>query len=290
MVNAFAPKADPSGRKQVLYKAERETEMKKVLSIILSLLVIAGACVFTPEVSVEAAAAKLSKKSVKLEVGDSKKIKVKGTKTKAVWSSSDEKVATVKSGNITAKGEGTCKIIATVGSKKLTCKVTVNAKKTVSFDSTVKVGKFSIPVKSAWAAGANTMTEEKDGLSLVTYVDSGKGYIRSIVYEVVPLGEEADTEFTKEEFELIGEYFVQGFTMTTDAKDLKTDIVKDNGVFYANVTGKVASGEEKIPFALTYKIENGRLVATIVMEYSTKLSSEASDIAFEACKAAKKTK
>ena len=264
--------------------------MKKVLTIIFSLLVIAGTCVFTPEVSVEAAAAKLSKKSVKLEVGDSKKIKVKGTKTKAVWSSSDEKVATVKSGKITAKGEGTCKIIATVGSKKLTCKVTVNAKKTVSLDSSVKVGKYSIPVNSAWAAGANTMTEEQDGLSLVTYVDTSKGYIRSIVYEVVPLGEDADTEFTKEEFELIGKYFVEGFVSTTDAKDIKTEIIKDNGVFYAKVSGTVASGEEKLPFALTYKIDGGRLVATIVMEYSNKLSSEAFDIAFEACKAAKKTK
>jgi len=54
--------------------------------------------------------------------------------------------------------------------------------------------------------------------------------------------------------------------------------------------GNVASGEEKIPFALTYKIEGGRLVATIVMEYSNKLSSEAAEIAFEACKSAKKSK
>ena len=45
-----------------------------------------------------------------------------------------------------------------------------------------------------------------------------------------------------------------------------------------------------IPFALTYKIEGGRLAAAIVMEYSNKLSSEAAEIAFEACKSAKKSK
>ena len=264
--------------------------MKKVLTIILSLLVVAGACVFTPEVSVEAAAAKLSKKSVKLEVGASKKIKVKGTKKKAVWSSSDEKVATVKSGKITAKGEGSCKIIATVGSKKLTCKVTVTAKKTVAFDSTVKVGQFTMPVMKSWTAGTETMTEEKDGLSMVSYYDNTKGNMRSIIYEVVPAFEDDGTKFTQSDFEMIGEYFVEGFTSSTDTKDIKTEITKDNGVFYAKVTGNMTVGGEKLPLVLSYKIESGRLIAAVVMEYADKLSADAADIAFEACKAAKKTK
>lgn len=264
--------------------------MKRLLTIILSLLVVAGACVFTPETSVEAAAAKLSKKSVKLEVGASKKIKVKGTKKKAVWSSSDEKVATVKSGKITAKGEGSCKIIATVGSKKLTCKVTVTAKKTVAFDSTVKLGQFTVPVMKSWTAGTETMTEEKDGLSMVSYYDTTKDHIRSIIYEAVPAFEDELDDFTQAEFEMIGEYFVEGFTSTSDAKDIKTEIVKDNGVFYAKVTGNMAVSGEKLPFVLSYKIENGRLLAVIVMESADKLSADAADIAFEACKAAKKTK
>ena len=82
------------------------------------------------EVPVHAAKVKLSKKSITLEVGQKKTIKVKGTTKKVTWSSSDKNIATVSSkGKITAKGEGTCKITAKVGSKKLTCKVTVKPSK-----------------------------------------------------------------------------------------------------------------------------------------------------------------
>ncbi len=102
--------------------------MKRALTVILSLLVVFGAFVIGAEVPTQAATVKLSKKSVKLEVGKTKKIKVKGTKETVTWSTSDKKVATVsKKGKITAKGVGECTITAKAGSKTLTCKVTVTA-------------------------------------------------------------------------------------------------------------------------------------------------------------------
>ena len=132
--------------------------MKKVATLLLSLLVIIGAFVVGFEVPAQAASkVKLSKKTVKLEVGKTKKIKVKGTTDKVTWATSSSKkaVATVKKGKITAKGEGSCKITATVGSKTLTCKVTVTAKKSSSnskFDSSVKVGEITFPLQTAWTA------------------------------------------------------------------------------------------------------------------------------------------
>ena len=100
--------------------------MRKKVKLLLSLLVIVATFTLGFEVPVHAAKVKLSKKSVTLEVGKKKTIKVKGTTKKVTWSSSDKNIATVSSkGEITAKGEGTCKITAKVGSKKLTCKVTV---------------------------------------------------------------------------------------------------------------------------------------------------------------------
>lgn len=55
--------------------------------------------------NIYAASAKLSKKEIKMAISQSEKIKIKGTKKKAVWSSSNFKVASVKKGIITAKKE-----------------------------------------------------------------------------------------------------------------------------------------------------------------------------------------
>ena len=107
--------------------------MRKTVKLLLSLLVIVTAFALGFEVPVHAAKVKLSKKSITIKVGQKKTIKVKGTTKKVTWSSSDKKIATVNSkGKITAKSEGTCNITAKVGSKKLTCKVTVKPSKNYS--------------------------------------------------------------------------------------------------------------------------------------------------------------
>lgn len=52
-------------------------------------------------------------------------LKVTGNKGNVTWSTSNKNVATVISGKVTAVGEGTATITASVDGKKLTCKVTV---------------------------------------------------------------------------------------------------------------------------------------------------------------------
>ncbi len=69
---------------------------------------------------------KISNKTTSITIFSSKTLKVKGTKQKIKWKSSNKAVATVSSkGKVTAKKLGKATITATVGNKKYTCKVTV---------------------------------------------------------------------------------------------------------------------------------------------------------------------
>ncbi|MDF2801945.1 MAG: putative surface protein responsible for cell interaction [Anaerocolumna sp.] len=74
----------------------------------------------------QAATVKISQKTLTLEVGKSKALKISGSNKKVVWASSKKSVAVVSStGKVTAKKEGSTVITATVDKKKYTCKVTV---------------------------------------------------------------------------------------------------------------------------------------------------------------------
>ena len=83
--------------------------------------------IFSFSMPANAARVKLNKKSLSLTVGKTYKLKVKGTKKKVKWNSSNKKVVTVsKKGKVTAKKAGKATITAKIGKKKYKCKVTVN--------------------------------------------------------------------------------------------------------------------------------------------------------------------
>ena len=70
----------------------------------------------------------LNKKKAKISTGQSVTLKVKGTKQKPKWTSSNKKIATVsKKGVVTGRSAGNVIIKAKVGGKTLKCKVTVKA-------------------------------------------------------------------------------------------------------------------------------------------------------------------
>lgn len=76
------------------------------------------------------AAPKLNKKNATITVGKTVKLKVKGTRKKVKWSSSNKSVATVtKNGLVKGKKAGSATIKAKVAKKTLKCKVKVKAKK-----------------------------------------------------------------------------------------------------------------------------------------------------------------
>ena len=79
-----------------------------------------------PTCTINASAASINKKSVRLVKGRTTKLKISGTTKKVKWKSTNKAVASVSStGKVTARKKGTATIKATVGGKTYTCKVRV---------------------------------------------------------------------------------------------------------------------------------------------------------------------
>lgn len=101
---------------------------KRRISILLAgvlLITVLGDTVNTQAAAKE----RLNQTKVTVTVGKSVTLKVKNTKKKVKWSTSNKKVATVsKKGKVTGKKAGKATITAKVGGKKYTCKVTVKKK------------------------------------------------------------------------------------------------------------------------------------------------------------------
>ena len=108
--------------------------LKKFLVVMIAVFSLT---LLSPEVATQLgtmqtvqAAVKISSKSLIMVKGQKKTLKLKGTKKKAKWSSSKKSVATVSSkGVVVGKKKGITVITAKVGSKKYTCKVTVETPK-----------------------------------------------------------------------------------------------------------------------------------------------------------------
>lgn len=101
-----------------------------LLSLTLAFTILIPQIPVIPSNTMEAKAAtvKLNKKKATLYKGKTLQLKVSGTKKKATWKSSNRKVAVVSSkGKVKAKKKGTTTITAKVGTKKLSCKVTVES-------------------------------------------------------------------------------------------------------------------------------------------------------------------
>ena len=118
--------------------------MKKSVSKLVTALLLALAICVTGVIGNEASVdaktkVKISNTRITLTVGQSKTLKVKGTKKKPKWSSSKKSVATVsKKGKVVAKKAGSATITAKIGKKKYKCKVTVKNKKKQQNTNTVK--------------------------------------------------------------------------------------------------------------------------------------------------------
>lgn len=83
---------------------------------------------------------RLNQTRVQSFAGETVKLKVKGTKSKVRWSSSNKKVATVtKKGKVKLKKPGRCTIRAKVGKRKLKCRIIVEERQNeILYDSDVK--------------------------------------------------------------------------------------------------------------------------------------------------------
>lgn len=114
--------------------------MKKrtgVFSIFMILALVIG--ILGNGSQVQAAKVRLNMTKKVLTVGKTVTLKVKGTKKKVKWSSSNKKVASVSSkGKVKAKKAGKATITAKVGKKKYKCKITVKKKKSTKKTTTTQ--------------------------------------------------------------------------------------------------------------------------------------------------------
>lgn len=115
--------------------------VKKIIACLLTLtLVFTSVNLY----EVQAKKIKLNKKQVLVRIGDQLKLKVKNTKKKVKWKSSDKTIATVsKKGVVKGKDVGFCTITAKAKKKKLKCKIIVADKiaKSTSAKTMAKVAK-----------------------------------------------------------------------------------------------------------------------------------------------------
>ena len=151
---------------------------------------------------------RLSDRSVSVEAGKSYKLKVLNTSDTIVWESSNKKVAKVSAkGRIFAKKAGSCKIYATVGDKKLTCRVTVYNDYAASTD------KYSV-------SGFSTLM--------------GKLPLKKFKYD--------ETSSNFKELSLLGKNCVVYFGLTADRSDIALD--SDNYVYFIK---NIVKYSEKYP-------------------------------------------
>ena len=116
------------------YKSMKTKALSILMAIFLAFSVSTVSMAFAADVSSATTlltaskkkTVKLSAKKATIYYKGTKTLKLLNNKKKVKWYTSNKKVATVSSkGKVTAKGLGTAKITAKVGSKKYTCKVTV---------------------------------------------------------------------------------------------------------------------------------------------------------------------
>lgn len=87
----------------------------------------------------------ISKKEITLIVGSSCTLQVKNGTGKIGWKSSNEDIASVNSGKISAKKAGSVVITAVQNKKKLICKVTVKARSSGGSGGTAEEGETGTP-------------------------------------------------------------------------------------------------------------------------------------------------
>lgn len=124
--------------------------MKRKIALVLVIITVLASSL----IGVQAAKkVKLNKSKTTIKVGQTVLLKVKNTKKKVKWKSSNKNVAAVsKKGKVKGKKVGKATIIAKVGKKKLRCKIKVASSNTYSknYTPTKKNSNFktSIPVES----------------------------------------------------------------------------------------------------------------------------------------------
>lgn len=167
----------------------RKRKLKFLSFLLITVLLINS---FMTSVSYAKPKVRLNKTKITLTLGNSVLLKVKNTKVKPKWSSSNKSVARVTpNGDVIAKKAGNAKITAKVGKKKYTCNVTV-PKQYISKNSlTLHVGEnTSIEVYGVSFNDMISWTSDDNDIASVSEdgIISGQSKGKTVIYCTVSSG------------------------------------------------------------------------------------------------------
>ncbi|MBO4921757.1 MAG: Ig-like domain-containing protein [Lachnospiraceae bacterium] len=257
--------------------------MKKFLYRMLMVLAVAAGVLLIAGETPVSAAAKLNKTEVTIEIGERKKVKVKGTTKTVKWKSSDKSIATVtKRGNIDAKAKGECIVTATVGKKKLKCKVTVTDTIGDLLDKEVVHEEVSLRVSSNWEL-VKDMADE----GYYPY-DIDKNTFKIITLE---LSEENEKDYnirtaSEEQYLKTVKSFARTYKRDYDLQDIEYTVIKPADEYIGRITGTIKSGDKTIYNVIYVKLTKAKIIIVSGMDYD-KLTDSTDKIAERVCREAK---
>lgn len=167
-------------------------EFCKSMSYVLTAALLLGISIPSSPVAAKAKAPKLSSKKISIKVGQKKTIKVKNTKKKVKWSIKSGKknitLSNKKKTSVAVKGKksGSAVVLAKVGKKKLTCKVTVTKKASTTAPKTTPTPTANTNNKStSTPAVTPTVTPSQPAAS-----EAPKGEaVKDVVIDMTKVGE-----------------------------------------------------------------------------------------------------
>lgn len=245
------------------------------------LAVTAGVFLVSGSTAVSAAA-KLNKTEVTIEIGERQKVKVKGTTKKVKWKSSDKTIATVtKRGNIDAKAKGECIVTATVGKKKLKCKVTVTDSLGDLLDKEVVHEGVVLKVASGWEF-VKEMAED----GYYPY-DIDKNTFKILTLE---LAEEKESDYnfrtsSEEQFLKTVKTFARGYKKDYDLQDIGYTVIKPTNEYIGRITGTRKS-DKNLNMVIYVKLTKSKIIIVSGMDFD-KLTESTDKIAERVCREAK---
>ena len=251
--------------------------------------------------AVNAATIKISSRSITLIKGQSKTLKVSGTKKKVTWTTNKKSVAVVSSkGKVTAKKKGTATITAKVAGKKLKCKVTVEqprlsksyivlttgGTRQLSLKGTSQKVKWSTKKSSiATVTSKGLVKGVKAGETTITATVSGKKY--SCDVKVISLEKNYEKLksyiLKKGKVDDNGDSYIQYRMQQEDVEEDELELTADvNAELYDNTEGTI-TGKAKFNAAkwdLMDELTDKFIVTSTNSKYKTKELQEECDYYF----------
>lgn len=112
--------------------SRRKTTMKKKTGKYVLTVLLTTMCILVmnrPAYAENTEKTTINKSNLEISVGQTYRLKIKGTSKKPRWVSSDRSIVSVnKKGTVTGKKDGSAKVTAKIGKQKWTCKVRVRSR------------------------------------------------------------------------------------------------------------------------------------------------------------------